>query len=199
MEQPIRTPMKTSLLPLLALSSLAAALPAQAQIFRPQTINGAVLGGIAGAIIGNNSGDHNGGRGALIGAVAGGLLASAAGDEQAHRAQAPYAPARANPVLGPVLLGGIAGAIIGNNSGSHNPWRGAAIGAGYILHRISEHEPRRPVFYPPAPVAAVYASAPVVYASAPNVAPAPQSVTIINNYYYAPATPMSEANAMFGR
>ena len=27
----------------------------------------------------------------------------------------------------------------------------------------------------------------------------PQQVTIINNYYNAPATPMSSANSLFGR
>lgn len=55
-----------------------AAVPAQAQLFRPSVVNGALLGGVAGAIIGNNSG-HGGhtGEGAAIGAVAGALLGAA--------------------------------------------------------------------------------------------------------------------------
>lgn len=188
--------MKTTTAFLTACIALAAAWPAQAQVFRPQTVNGAVLGGIAGAIIGNNSGDHNGTRGALIGAAIGGILGSAAADEQARRSSVPvvYTPARTNPVLGPVLLGGVTGAIIGHNSGSHNAWRGAAIGAGtgYVLTRIAEAPAPRPVV--------IAQPAPAVYATQQPAAPAPQNVTIINNYYYnAPATPMSGANAMFGR
>jgi outer membrane lipoprotein SlyB len=182
----------------LLLLAFAAVLPARAQLFRPETVNGAVLGGIAGAIIGNNNGNHNGGQGALIGAAAGALLGSASADARDRRASVPYTyvPSRPNPVLGPVLLGGLTGAIIGNNSGGHNPWRGAAIGAGtgYVLGRIAGERvaPRRVVTYTPAAV--------VVYASAPAVTPAPQSVTIINNYYYStPVTPLSDANAMFGR
>jgi uncharacterized membrane protein len=190
---------------------LAAALPARAQIFRPQTTNGVVLGGIAGAIIGNNSGDlHNDPwRGAVIGAAVGGLLGSAAADAQDWRTQVPVPAAPPRPVVrdhdasANVLLGGIAGAIIGNNSGNHNPWQGAAIGAGagYILGRLGDNQPRHA---PPVPS---YAYAPVVYAVR-AAAPAssavsrvePRSVTIINNYYgAAPASPMGAANAMFGR
>jgi hypothetical protein len=65
------------------LLSLAVALvafaPAHAQIFRPAAVNGALLGGLAGAIIGNNSGSlhHNAWQGAAIGAGAGLLIGSA--------------------------------------------------------------------------------------------------------------------------
>ncbi len=188
--------MKTAATFLALALNFAAALPVRAQIFRPQTTNGIVLGGIAGAIIGNNSGDHNGTRGALIGAAIGGILGSASADEPARRAPAPIASGsvRPNPILGPVLLGGITGAIIGNNSGGHNPWRGAAIGAGtgYVLGRITEAPPRRTVVVAP-PTS-------VIYANQSAVAPAPQNVTIINNYYSnAPVPVMSGANAMFGR
>jgi hypothetical protein len=182
--------MKTAVA-LLALS-LVATLPVRAQIFRPETARGIALGGIAGAIIGNNSGDRDGARGALIGAAIGGLLGSASADAPVRRAPVPvgYIPARPDSILGPVLLGGVTGAIIGHNSGGHNPWRGAAIGAGtgYLLGRITEAPPHRTVV-----------PAPVVYVTQPATAPAPQNVTIINNYYFAPATPMSAANAMFGR
>jgi hypothetical protein len=65
--------MKTFTLSLLALALGVA--PMKAQIFQPNVVNGALLGGIAGAIIGNNSG-HYTARGALIGAVGGAVLGS---------------------------------------------------------------------------------------------------------------------------
>jgi hypothetical protein len=197
--------MKTRPAAALLVLTLATAPLARAQIFRPETARGLALGAIAGAVIGNNSGDlgHNAWRGATLGAAVGGILGSAAADEHARRTQvpAPVAPprpaSRGDDPLGPVLLGGITGAIIGNNSGNHNPWRGAVIGAGagYVLGQLGEPERRRastPVYA----AAPVVAPTPVVYA-----APAPQSVTIINNNYYGPVTvsPMATANAMFCR
>lgn len=61
---------------------------ARAQVFRPEAVNGAVLGGIAGAMIGHNSGDlrHNGWKGAAIGAGAGLILGEAWGNARASRA-----------------------------------------------------------------------------------------------------------------
>jgi hypothetical protein len=95
-----------------------------------------------------------------------------------------------------LFLGGLAGAIIGHNSGTfrHDAWRGAAwgAGAGWLLGAIADA--RRP---------AVVQTAPTVTAGpSQTTAPAaaqPQQVTIINNYYNAPATPMSGANGLFGR
>jgi hypothetical protein len=49
--------------------------PVKAQIFQPNIVNGAILGGIAGAIIGNNSG-HHAGEGAIIGTAAGAVIGS---------------------------------------------------------------------------------------------------------------------------
>jgi hypothetical protein len=86
--------MKTALACCFALLALA---PAQAQVFRPEAMNGAVLGGIAGAVIGNNSGDlhHNAWKGAAIGAGAGLLLGEAVGNANANaratQVGAPYA------------------------------------------------------------------------------------------------------------
>lgn len=56
-----------------------------AQVFRPEAVNGAVLGGIAGAVIGNNSGSlhHNAWKGAAIGAGAGLILGEAVGNANA--------------------------------------------------------------------------------------------------------------------
>jgi hypothetical protein len=66
--------MKTLLLTL----SLAAAgvSTATAQVYQPNVVNGSLLGGIAGALIGGHNHDRWG-EGALIGAVAGGLIGSA--------------------------------------------------------------------------------------------------------------------------
>lgn len=66
--------MKKTLLAFLVVA--LAAISAQAQIFRPSVVQGAVLGGAAGAVIGHNSGRHAG-EGAAIGAVAGALLGAA--------------------------------------------------------------------------------------------------------------------------
>jgi MFS family permease len=94
-----------------------------------------------------------------------------------------------------LVLGALAGGIIGHNSGDfrHNGWRGAAWGAGLglLLGSVVDAN-RRTVaapaysYPPPAP--------PVVL---PAAAPA-QPVTIIN-HYYGHAAPMSGANALFGR
>jgi uncharacterized protein YcfJ len=74
-----------------------AAVPAQAQLFRPSVVNGALLGGVAGAIIGNNSGSggHTG-EGAAIGVVAGALLGAAVDNarQPGHRVPVPSAPVR---------------------------------------------------------------------------------------------------------
>ena len=200
----------------------ASAVTVPAQAFRPEVVNGAVLGGLAGAIIGNNGGNHNGAQGLLIGAVAGGLIGAVAadanrqetwGNTQVPVPEAPRAVYRAPREPRPrygyhdgdravrgALFGGLAGAIIGNNSGRHNGARGAVIGAttGLILGAIADANNRA---YDPAPRirrhARYYQPASYVYTQPAPAAPAPQQVTIINNYYVT--TPMSGANALFGR
>jgi hypothetical protein len=99
-----------------------------------------------------------------------------------------------------LLLGALAGGIIGHNSGEfrHNGWRGAAwgAGAGWLLGTVLDAHRRAPVNQG-APV--VYQSAPVLSPAVQAVAPAqPQPVTIINNYYNT-STPMGGANGLFGR
>jgi hypothetical protein len=98
-----------------------------------------------------------------------------------------------------LVLGALAGGIIGHNSGEfrHNGWRGAAWGAGvgWLLGAIADSN-RRPVVYSSAPVVAQ--PAPVMQSPAPAPQTQPQQVTIINNYYNS-ATPMSGANSLFGR
>lgn len=98
-----------------------------------------------------------------------------------------------------LLLGALAGGIIGHNSGDfrHNGWRGAAwgAGAGWLLGSIVDA--RRPVtVYEPAPV--VVPQVQTVPAASPALAAPPQPITIINNYYNSPS-PMSAANGLFGR
>ncbi len=75
--------MKASLTLCLALAALA---PARAQVFHPEAGSGAVLGAIAGAVIGNNSGSlhHNPWQGAAIGAGAGLILGQLAGESRAY-------------------------------------------------------------------------------------------------------------------
>jgi hypothetical protein len=94
-----------------------------------------------------------------------------------------------------VFFGGLSGAIIGNNSRRlhHDAWRGAAWGAGigYVFGSIAEQNARARAVIEQSPAVAIPSSpAPVVQ---------PRQVTIINNYYNAPATPMSSANGLFGR
>jgi len=97
-----------------------------------------------------------------------------------------------------MLLGALAGGIIGNNSGvfGHSGWRGAAwgAGAGLVLGSLVDAERAREV--------QVRAPAPAIFHASVQAAAAPASsarpqVTIINNYYGA--SPMSAANGLFGR
>lgn len=201
---------------------------AQAQIFRPQAVNGALIGGLAGAIIGNNSGSHNAWRGAAIGAGAGLLIGSAIDDARYdrgwrggyHRGPEVYVYRRP-PVVhygygyhhhprrvsyphyyhtrpdyraSGVFWGGLSGAIIGHNSRvfRHDAWRGAAWGAGlgYIFGSIAEQNARARAVIENSPAVVIPSPAPIVQ---------PQQVTIINNYYNTPTTPMSAANGLFGR
>jgi len=147
---------------LLSLGLMALALtPVHAQVFGPRAANGALLGGIAGAVIGHNSGSlsHNGWQGAAIGAGVGALLGAAADHNAAYDGRslpAPRgsyiyrdAPARygyggyygGRAASDGLWLGALAGGIIGHNSGGnwrHNGWRGAAwgAGAGWLLGSI---------------------------------------------------------------
>jgi outer membrane lipoprotein SlyB len=85
--------------------------------------------------------------------------------------------------LGGAVLGGVAGGIIGHNSGRRTA-EGIGIGAGAGL--LMGGTP-----------ANVLTSTPVVTQTVQQ--PAPQQVTVINNYDTGPTSPMSTANALFGR
>ena len=99
-----------------------------------------------------------------------------------------------------LLLGALAGGIIGHNSGElhHSAWRGSAWGAGlgWLLGSVVDSN-RRAVAPRSAPVV-VQQPAAMQVAAQPAASAQPQQVTIINNYYNS-STPMSGANGMFGR
>ena len=105
------------------------------------------------------------------------------------------ADTRPNYLGNGLALGAIAGAILGNNSGSlgQSAWRGAAYGAsaGLLIGAIADNNARRreattsvpsaPITSPPPPVPAAVAQ--------PRVITAPAT----------PASSMGDANRMFGR
>lgn len=191
---------------------------AHAQIFGPRAVDGALLGGIAGAVIGHNSGSlsHNGWQGAAIGAGVGALIGAAHDHRDSHfgpRAPAPRgdyeyrAGYRGNAAANGLVYGALAGGIIGHNRGfghGRDGWRGASWGAGagwllgsifdanYGYYRSYDYD----YSYPR--VVVMPQSRPVVVQAAPAGAPAPQQITIINNYY-GTASPMAGANSLFGR
>jgi hypothetical protein len=108
-----------------------------------------------------------------------------------------YAPSGSRASTG-LILGGIAGAIIGNNSGDlrHDAWRGAAIGAGtgWLLGSIADNRARARENTEPV----VVSQPAVATTTAPAQSSVPQTVIINNNYYGTPSA-MSSANSMFGR
>lgn len=217
---------------LFLLLAAASTVGLSAQVFRPDVVNGAAWGAIAGAVLGHNSGSlgHNAWRGAAYGALAGAIIGGA-GDDHHRHTQVPvprhyshrsHYPVYVEPAYWPgyswndygygyddyaygygsadgatngLVLGGIAGAILGRNSGSlgHNAWRGAAYGAlaGTILGSIHDANVPRTRRVVPARAYEYQAEEPA------PAAPAAAPVTIINNYYVT--TPMSGANALFGR
>ena len=210
---------------LLALTS------AHAQVFGPRAANGALLGGIAGAVMGHNSGSlsHNGWQGAAIGAGIGALIGASA-DRDAGRYDSGYRGTRGGYVYRDgyrgsshggyyrgsaardgLWLGALAGGIYGHNHGGnwrHDGWRGAAwgAGAGWLLGSIYDanryydygYDGYGSYNYGYPRAISMPAPQPVVVQAAPQAAPAPQQITIINNYY-GNASPMTQANTLFGR
>lgn len=225
MSHTLRFAMKTTLSFCLALVAFA---PAHAQVFRSEAVNGAILGGIAGGIIGHNSGDlrHNGWKGAAIGSAAGLLIGQAIGDSRAHREYARTGYPHGGYVYrsAPSVHVGI-GYSRGYHGGYRHGWHGGHFGHyGHHRgwgHRDYWHLSYRPSFgyyrgygwgYPhvgyrdyadyvyavPSAPVIVQQPQPVVQAAPVQQTQAPQQVTIINNYYNS-STPMSSANGLFGR
>lgn len=187
---------------------------------------GGILGGVIGHNSGRKTAEGIGigaGTGLLLGALANDYRRQAGYDTayvQGPVGSSPYGYATTGAVLG-----GIAGGVIGHNNGRRTA-EGVAIGAasGLVLGAIAENSLRQPANYYAAPVAAQpvavagyphhrYHSRPafvssvmttpvmsgvMVPAQPVNVAPVQPQTVIINNNYYG-TTPMSSANAMFGR
>ncbi len=189
-------------------------LPAQAQLLSPEAVGGAALGGLAGGIIGHNSGRKTA-EGVAIGAGAGLLLGTlthnARREQHYYATQVPvpaapvyysYPPARPNYAITGAALGGLAGGIIGHNSGRKTA-EGIAIGAGagLLLGSVAEQNARRQEtvqYVAPAPVYVLPEAAAVPAAPATAPAAPSQPASIINNYYGS-SSAMSGANSLFGR
>ena len=204
--------MKTFFTLLLVLTALASA---HAQVFRPAAVRGAAwdsrthvsvgYGSANGIFLGATFGDgpsYRGGWGRGWGyrpyyAPPVYVYRSAPVFYSDYAVDPGYVYDRPSAASSGLWLGALAGAIIGHNSGSlgHNAWRGAAYGAGagLILGAIADSrtQQREAVAERSANVRSMAAEVPATSA---------QPVTIINNYYNAPAgTPMSSANGLFGR
>lgn len=223
---------------------LGMAMSSQAQFFNNNTLGGALLGGIAGGVIGHNN-NRQTAEGVAIGAGAGLLLGALANETQRGyygRTQVPqpsysgygmgyssypaysgygYAPysgvsysrySRPNYTWSGAALGGLAGGIIGHNSGRRTA-EGIAIGAGtgLLLGHLADRSAQRRAWVQPNPVlvnppvvrqvqpATVFApsfASPV--ARPATTSPQVGNVTIINNYY-GNSSSMGSANSLFGR
>lgn len=190
---------------------------------------GGILGGVIGHNSGRKTAEGIGigaGAGLLLGALSNDYKRQA-GYQPAYSSEPtfyggnPYRYSTTGAVLG-----GIAGGVIGHNNGRKTA-EGVAIGAasGLVLGSIADQSLRQPANYYQAPVA--YGSAPfrhhhqhpafvrtvvaqpavvtspiasgyVVPAATTGTAPIQAQTVIINNYYGG-GSPMSSANAMFGR
>ena len=90
--------MKKLITLLVALALSCASASAQMGTVGNSVLGGAALGGIAGAVIGNNSRGHDSAKGALIGVAAGGLIGAVVGQQRVINRQHPiiarpeYAP-----------------------------------------------------------------------------------------------------------
>jgi len=131
--------MKTLLLSLACAAGLT--VTAQAQIFRPQIANDVLIGGVAGAIIGENN-HHHAAEGALIGAAAGYLWGEAT-TPPAQPAYAPPVPVVASYGYGPRA---IVSAPCGY--GYVAPAPAVVVYGPSVMYR---HPARRAVYYAPAP------------------------------------------------
>ena len=208
-------PMKTTVAALLALLLIA---PVQAEIFRPGGGRSAPVDAPRGSSRGEHRpapsprwrDGHQHRGGGVVGFGHGYFGPGygyayypgyAYGYYPGYGADYPYYGVHAEPSAASsgMLIGAIAGGIIGNNSGAfgHSGWRGAAwgAGAGLLLGSVVDAERAREVQVRAPVPTVVYAPAPA--AAAAPAASVPHQVTIINNYYGA--SPMSSANSLFGR
>lgn len=189
---------------------LLSATTLSAQLFTPSNVGGAAAGAGIGAIIGHQSGQRD--KGALIGGVAGYILGDSLGRYNESRNTRHMVPVPSYPQHSGVnrinssLVGGVLGGVIGHQS--DHMWEGAAIGAaaGYIFGDAMEERNYRQARAPR------YSS----YRQERNYVRydrrertryvsdyyprerkrATSHVVIINNYY---GSPSGSANSLFGR
>src|SRR2546426_11700130 len=118
--------------------SLAALSPVQAQLFTPESLTGAALGGLAGGLLGGRHAGEAAAIGAGSGFVLGSLLHESRPEPYSYYSSYGYYPgpvyeayrySRPNYAWTGAALGGIAGGIIGHNNGRRTG-EGIAIGAG---------------------------------------------------------------------
>jgi len=193
--------MKTALL---LLATLVAASSVNAQVYRPQLRHGHGGHGHRPLVVvrhvpGYWHGPHGFSYGFGIG-YRGGYRSPLPGYYPGYDyGYYPYADYRtaspASAAAGGLWLGALAGGIIGHNSGAfrHDAWRGAAWGAGLGWLVGSAVDANRRVIANQTAATQAYAN------GMQTQAQPPQQVTVINNYYNAPVTPMSGANSLFGR
>jgi hypothetical protein len=182
---------------ILLVLALCVGLGARAQLFTPESTSGAIFGALIGAGIGDSH-HHQAGAGAAIGAGAGFLLGAAAHSANQDAAyyngygyygpgpQPYYAPSYA-PVYAPTITPSIA------FYSSRGPWCGwhghsgvgFSVGVGFGPTYL--YRPPPPAYYYPATVVTQQRVA----------VPAPQQVTIVNNYYNS--APSGSVNNLFGR
>lgn len=191
-------------------------LPAEAQLFSRESWGGATLGGIIGGVIGHNSGRKTA-EGIAIGAGAGLILGALSRPSYPDYYYPPtvvpystgpvyfHATVRPNYAITGAALGGLAGGIIGHNSGRQTA-EGVAIGAGsgLILGALAEQRAGPRVQYVQSAPASVVAGAPAAQnapsASAPTVEPPPAPpAPVINTVASGPPSSMAGANSLFGR
>ncbi len=139
---------------ILLISTLSLAVPAKAQLFSGESLRGAALGGLLGGIIGHNSGRKTA-EGIGIGAASGLVLGHLTREKERYdtyipsRSRSVYADtpptySRPNYAVTGAALGGLAGGIIGHNSG-RKTMEGVGIGAasGLVLGGLVENQIRR--------------------------------------------------------
>ena len=196
---------------LIVLFGVLTGISLQAQLFTPESVRGAALGGLVGGIVGHNNGGKSA-EWAAVGAGAGWLLGTLQHESrkqsrqtvstshyppQTYREPAQNRTHRPNYALSGAVVGGLTGGIVGhNNGGKSAEWAAVGAGAGLVLGGLAEQNARRreATSQPrPAP------QTPAVQAQPPQQPPAKPTPTLINSYAHPRTSPMASANSLFGR
>jgi len=203
-----RMSMKLLLMVFLAAGCAA---PVKAQLFSDEALGGALVGGVIGGVVGHNSGRHAG-QGAAIGAGAGLLLGAISHNARARREYQSsqgypdqgYVPSRPNYALSGAVVGGLAGGVIGHNSGRRTG-SGIAIGAGagLLLGGIAEHNARQREAEAAERAALIHQAAAVEAAQISSGEAmqrvVTQQTTVVQTQIATSSPSMAPANTLFGR